>query len=85
MKKLLIIVMLISNSVMADDDIKNDDSLLTFRTISPNPNAMLVEIFRLGSGGCLRGPLRLMDQDGNIKFELKHGVEYPSGCLENKK
>jgi hypothetical protein len=39
-----------------------------------------VALFELGQHGCLRGPLKIRDQNGEVKFSLKAGVLYPAGC-----
>lgn len=39
-----------------------------------------VTIFRMRSGGCMRGPLSIYDGDGTERLRLEPGVEYPTGC-----
>lgn len=43
------------------------------------------EMFRLGAGGCIRGPLLFTDPlTGKEQFRLDDGVEYPAGCASRK-
>jgi hypothetical protein len=37
-------------------------------------------VFRMYPGGCLRGPLQFFDADGKVIFLLADGIEYPTGC-----
>lgn len=38
------------------------------------------QVFQMGSGACLRGPLWFKDDGGRIIFQLADGIEYPTGC-----
>lgn len=43
----------------------------------------LPEIFRLGPGGCLRGPITITNPNtGVVIFQLLAGAEYPAGCAD---
>jgi hypothetical protein len=37
------------------------------------------EVFRMGDGACLKGPLSINDGRGT-KFELSAGADFPAGC-----
>lgn len=39
-----------------------------------------LELFRLESGGCLRGPLVIRNSKGVEMFRLDANVYYPAGC-----
>lgn len=65
-----------------------------FVTVSPAHDAPMIvqvpqggawaEIFRLGAGGCLRGPLTFTSPDGAMVFSLGKDNDIPYGCSLNR-
>lgn len=55
----------------------------TTLTTEPLVSITVPEIFRLGPGGCLRGPITITNPNtGVVIFQLLDGVEYPAGCAD---
>lgn len=38
------------------------------------------EVFRMGPGACVKGPMTVYDANGNPLFSVPAGTDYPAGC-----